>query len=131
MCIRDRSRENLKKHGLEITAKNIAKTWFVKGENAEYFDICIEAGMQPSLETVDNALIAFKNWDGVGTLKNIKNQTLIVWGNKDKSYNLNQVQTLKKNISNSSLIVFEGCAHNIHLEKPEEFNRTILNYLNK
>ena len=127
----DQSRENLKKHGLEITAKNIAKTWFVKGENAEYFDICIEAGMQPSSETVDNALIAFKNWDGVGTLKNIKNQTLIVWGNKDKSYNLNQVQTLKKNISNSSLIVFEGCAHNIHLEKPEEFNRTILNYLNK
>ena len=54
--------------------------------------------MQPSLETVDNALIAFKNWDGVGTLKNIKNQTLIVWGNKDKSYNLNQVQTLKKKI---------------------------------
>jgi len=127
----DQSRENLKKHGLEITAKNIAKTWFVKGENAKYFDICIEAGMQPSLETVDNALIAFKNWDGVGTLKNIKNQTLIVWGNKDKSYNLNQVQTLKKNISNSSLIVFEGCAHNVHLEKPEEFNRIILNYLNK
>ena len=127
----DQSRENLKKNGLEITAKNIAKTWFVKGEEAEYFDICIEAGKQLSIETVDNALVAFKNWDGVETLKNIKNETLIVWGNKDKSYNLDQVQTLNSNIPNSSLFVFEGCAHNVHLEKPEEFNRTILNYLNK
>jgi len=30
----DQSRENLKKKGLEITAQNIAKTWFVKGEDA-------------------------------------------------------------------------------------------------
>ncbi len=127
----DQSRENLKKNGLEITAKNIAKTWFVKGEEAEYFDICVEAGKQPSIETVDNAFVAFKNWDGVETLKNIKNETLIVWGNKDKSYNLDQVQTLNKNIPNSSLFIFEGCAHNVHLEKTEEFNRTILNYLNK
>ena len=127
----DQSRENLKKNGLEITAKNIAKTWFVKGEEAEYFDTCIEAGKQLSIETVDNALVAFKNWDGVETLKNIKNETLILWGNKDKSYNLDQVQTLNKNIPNSSLFIFEGCAHNVHLEQPEEFNRTILNYLNK
>ena len=127
----DQSRENLKKNGLEITAKNIAKTWFVKGEEAEYFDICVEAGKQSSIEAVDNALTAFKNWDGIETLKNIKNETLIVWGNKDKSYNLDQVQTLNKNIPNSSLFVFEGCAHNVHLEKPEEFNRTIINYLNK
>ena len=127
----DQSRENLKKNGLEITAKNIAKTWFVKGEEAEYFDICVEAGKQSSIEAVDNALTAFKNWDGIETLKNIKNETLIVWGNKDKSYNLDQVQTLNSNIPNSSLFVFEGCAHNVHLEKPEEFNRTILNYLNK
>ena len=127
----DQSRENLKKNGLEITAKNIAKTWFVKGEEAEYFDICVEAGKQSSIEAVDNALTAFKNWDGIETLKNIKNETLIVWGNKDKSYNLDQVQTLNKNIPNSSLFIFEGCAHNAHLEKPEEFNRIILNYLNK
>ena len=127
----DQSRENLKKNGLEITAKNIAKTWFIKGEDAKYFDVCIDAGKQTSIETVDNALIAFKNWNGVDTLKNIKNETLIVWGDKDKSYNLDQVQTLNKNIPNSSLFIFEGCAHNVHLERPEEFNRTILNYLNK
>ena len=127
----DQSRENLKKKGLKITAKNIAKTWFIKGEDAKYFDICIEAGKQTSMETVDNALVAFKNWNGVDTLKNIKNETLIIWGDQDKSYNLKQVQTLQQNIDNSTLCIINGCAHNVHLEKAEEFNRIVLNFLNK
>ena len=125
----DQSRDNLKKNGLEIMARNIAKTWFVKGENAKYFDICISVGKQASIETVDNALIAFKNWNGVDTLKNIKNKTLIVWGDKDKSYNLEQIKTLEKNIPNSSLIVFNNCAHNVHLEEPEKFNNAIKDFL--
>ena len=127
----NQSRENLKKQGLEITAKKIAKTWFIKGEDAKYFDICIEAGKQTSMETVDNAFIAFKNWNGVDTLKNIKNETLIVWGDNDKSYNYKQIQTLKENISNSSLVIFKGCAHNVHLEKPDKFNKQIKEFLER
>ena len=125
----DQSRENLKKKGLEITATNIAKTWFIKGEDAKYFDICIEAGKQTSIEAVDNALIAFKNWNGVDTLKNIKNETLIVWGDQDKSYNLEQEQTLASNIERSKLVIFKDCAHNVHLEKPNQFNNTIKDFL--
>jgi len=126
----DASRENLKKKGLKKMARNIAKTWFVKGEDAKYFDVCIEAGRQTSMEAADNSLVAFKNWNGVDSLKNIKNKTLIIWGDKDKSYNLSQAKTLEKNISNSSLIIFNGCAHNVHLEKIDEFNRTVLNFIN-
>ena len=58
----DESRENLKKKGLKTMARNIAKTWFVKGEDAKYFDLCIEAGTETSMEAVDNSLIAFKNF---------------------------------------------------------------------
>jgi len=125
----DQSRENLKKKGLEITAKNIAKTWFVKKENAKYFDICIEAGKQTSTKAADDALIAFKNWNGIDTLKNIKNETLIVWGDQDKSYNLEQIKTLKKSIKKSKLVIFKNCAHNVHLEQPNQFNKTIKNFL--
>ena len=127
----NQSREKLKKNGLEVTAKHIAKTWFTKGEQAEYFNICIEAGKQTSIEAADNALVAFKNWNGVDALKNIKNKTLIVWGDKDKSYDINQIKILKKNILNSTLAIFEGCAHNVHLEKVEEFNKQIQEFLNK
>ena len=125
----DQSRENLKKKGLEITAKNIAKTWFVRKENAKYFDICIEAGKQTSTKAADDALIAFKNWNGVDTLKNIKNETLIVWGDQDKSYNLEQIKTLEKSIKKSKLVIFKNCAHNVHLEQPDQFNNTIKNFL--
>ena len=94
----DQSRENLKKKGLEVTAKDIAKTWFVKGEDAKYFNICIEAGKQTTIEAVDQALVAFKNWNGIELLKDIKCKTLIIWGDQDKSYDIKQIETLKKNI---------------------------------
>ena len=126
----DHSRENLKNKGLEIAAKNIAKTWFVKGEDAKYFDICVEAGKQTSIETADNSLVAIKNWNGVDTLKNIKNETLIIWGDQDKSYNLEQAQILEKNIEKSKLVIFKDCAHNVHLEQPDKFNKTIMNFFN-
>ena len=35
-----------------------------------------------------------------------------------------------KLIQNSSLIVFYGCAHNVHLEKIKKFNRTVLDFIN-
>ena len=41
-----------------------------------------------------------------------------------------QIKQLEKNISNSSLVIFDGCAHNVHLEKIEEFNRTVFNFIN-
>ena len=125
----DQSRENLKKNGLEITAKKIAKTWFIKGEDAKYFENCIDVGKQTSVKAADNSLAAIKNWNGVDTLKNIKNETLIVWGDQDKSYNLEQIQTLENNIENNKLIIFKNCAHNVHLERPEQFNKTIKDFL--
>ena len=125
----EQSRENLKKSGLEITAKNIAETWFILGEKAKYFNLCLEAGKQTSIEAADNALIAIKNWDGLKNLQDIKNNTLIIWGDKDKSYNLKQVQTLEENISDSNLVIFKGCAHNVHLEQPDQFNHTIKDFL--
>ena len=123
------SRDNLKKMGLKYITKNIAKTWFIKGENANYFRICVESGNQSSFKAVDNALIAFQKWNGINNLKNIKNETLLIWGNKDKSYNQEQIEILKKNIKNSRLVKFKGCAHNVHLEKINQFNKIVKDFL--
>ena len=125
----DESRENLKKNGLKTMARSVTKTWFVKGEDAKYFDICAQAGKQTSIEAADNSLVAIKNWNGVDTLRNIRNETLIVWGDQDKSYNLEQIQTLENNIENSKLIIFKNCAHNVHLERPDQFNKIIKDFL--
>jgi len=127
----DESREKLKIHGLETTVKRIAKTWFIEEDKAKYFYLCRDAGKQTSLEASDNGLLAMKNWNGIDKLKDIKNETLIIWGDQDKAYNYNQVETLKNNIPNSSLKIINGCSHNVHLEKPEEFNICVSNFLNR
>ena len=100
-------------------------------EKAKYFYLCEEAGKQTSLDAADNGLIAMKNWDGVKNLKSIKNETLIVWGDQDKAYNFNQVETINVNIPNSILKVIKGCSHNVHLEKPDEFNIIVEEFLKK
>ena len=127
----DESRKKLKTNGLNKTAYRIAKTWFVDQDKAKYFYLCEEAGKQASLEATDNGLIAMKNWNGVDNLKNIKNETLVIWGDQDKAYSYDQVSILKENILNSELKIINGCSHNIHLEKPEEFNDCINSFLKK
>ena len=127
----DQSREKLKTNGLEVTANRIAKTWFIEEEKAKYFYLCDEAGKQTSMKATDNGLVAMKNWDGVENLKNIKNETLIVWGDQDKAYNYNQVETLNDNILNSDLKIINGCSHNVHLEKPDEFNKIVDEFLKR
>ena len=125
----DQSRLKLKIDGLEVTANRIAQTWFIEGKKANYFYLCQKAGSQTSIEAADNGLLAMKNWDGINNLKNIKNETLIIWGDHDKAYNYNQVETLKKNIPNSNLKIIRGCSHNVHLEKPEEFNACVSKFI--
>ena len=72
-----------------------------------------------------------ENWNGVKNLKNIKNETLIVWGSEDRAYNFNQVETLSDNIPDSDLKIIKGCSHNVHLEKPNEFNKAVEEFLKK
>ena len=125
----DESRKKLKINGLKVTAHRIAKTWFIEEDQAKYFYLCSNAGKETTLEAADNALIAMKNWNGIDNLNNIKNETLIIWGDQDKAYDYNQVETLKKNIPNSDLKIVKGCSHNVHLEKPSKFNSFVNEFI--
>jgi pimeloyl-ACP methyl ester carboxylesterase len=125
----DTSRERLRKEGIKETVRRVPKKWFVQEDKAKYFYLCENAAKEITEETADNALKAMKNWRGYENLKNIHNETLIIWGDKDISYNFEQVDTLNKNIPNSDLIIFKGSSHNVHLEEPEKFNDTVINFL--
>jgi len=126
----NQTRQKLKDDGLAETLSRVTKKWFVKGDRDKNYYLCQNAVKNVSFESADNALIAMENWSGINELKNIKNETLIVWGDKDSSYNFEQVNTLKKNIKNSRLEIFENCSHNVHLEKPKEFNLLIESFIN-
>ena len=125
----DTTRERLKKDGLKETVNRVPKKWFVEGNKAKYYYLCEQAVKNISIQSADNALIAMKNWRGYENLKNIKQDALIIWGDRDVSYNFDQVDTLKKNIPNSKLEIFKGCCHNVHLEEPQKFNEIVKNFL--
>jgi pimeloyl-ACP methyl ester carboxylesterase len=125
----DVSIKRLREEGIKETVKRIPPKWFVNGNKAKNYYLCENAVKETSEETAENALNAMKNWNGLENLKNIKNETLIIWGDKDVSYNFDQVEMLNKNIPNSRLDIFKGCCHNVHLEEPEKFNKTVKTFL--
>ena len=127
----DETREKLKKEGTQLSFSRVPPKWFVEGDKDKNYFLCENAVKNVSLETADNALLAMKNWRGKENLKNIKNDTLIIWGDKDTSYNFDQVDTLNKNIKNSRLEIFKDCAHNVHLEQPDQFNNLVKEFISK
>jgi pimeloyl-ACP methyl ester carboxylesterase len=125
----DESISRLKEEGISELKTRIPPKWFVKGNKDKNYFFCENAVTNISEETASNALHAMKQWNGFENLKNIKNETLIIWGDKDISYNFDQVDALNKNIKNSRLEIFKGCCHNVHLEQPDKFNILIKNFL--
>ena len=127
----DETRKRLKEEGAAASFSRVPKKWFVKGDQDKNYFLCVNAVQNVSVESADNALKAMKNWTGIENLKNIKNETLIIWGDKDTAYNFEQVETLNKNITNSRLEIFKDCSHNVHLEEPRKFNDLIKGFINQ
>ena len=121
----DTSIKKLKEEGIKKTIDRIPQKWFVKGKNDKNYFLCENAAKEVIEETAVNALYAMKNWNGFDNLKNVKNETLIIWGDQDKSYNLDQVKTLENNITASKLEIINGYGHNVHLEVPDKFNEIL------
>lgn len=58
-------------------------------------------------------------------LSDIKNQTLIIWGQKDNMVPLKAAYIFKEKIANSELKIFPKIKHNPHREIPGELSETI------
>ncbi len=125
----DQSRERLASDGLGATAKRIATTWFVDGENAQGFPVCENVGKKATLQAALASLAAWEKWDGSATLETISCPTLVLWGDRDRSYGWSQPESLWQGISDSYLAVMPGCAHNAHMEKPGLFNMIVDDFL--
>jgi pimeloyl-ACP methyl ester carboxylesterase len=59
----------------------------------------------------------------------IKRPTLVIWGREDGLVPLSDGQRFKKEIPNSTLIVFEQCGHVPNVEKAAEFDAAVTKFL--
>jgi len=65
----------------------------------------------------------------VNRLAEVKVPTLIVVGDQDAPEVLEVADTLEHGIAGAKKVVIPGTAHHLHMEKPQEFNRVVLEFL--
>lgn len=127
----DESKKKISKFGISKVGKEIAKTWFVDFKKNTGYKLCMTELNKTSTKSSLTSINAWANWNGRKRLKNIKCPTLIIWGEKDLSYDWKQQQILLREIKNSKIKIIKKCAHNAHMEKPKTFNSAIREFLNK
>ncbi|MBG6147483.1 pimeloyl-ACP methyl ester carboxylesterase [Labrenzia sp. EL_142] len=115
--------------GAAATARRISATWFMRGEQAEEYAACAAIAEKSGLSAITAGLEAMRDWSGEDSLSAIQAPSLVLWGDGDRTYAWPQVETLWKTVPNCELAVVPGCAHAVHLEEPEIFNRLIAKFL--
>ena len=115
--------------GIEATGARIGKTWFVEGENAPYYSLCQGSGAGTTLEAALEGLKAMPAWDGTAALETLTMPTMVMGGDRDRSYSLPEMEYLSRTIPDARLAILPGCAHNAHLEKPDLFNQILADFL--
>jgi 4,5:9,10-diseco-3-hydroxy-5,9,17-trioxoandrosta-1(10),2-diene-4-oate hydrolase len=64
-------------------------------------------------------------------LHQIKQETLIIWGENDRIIPVKHGHIAAARIPNSQLSLFAQCGHHPYLEHPDRFNQLVLNFLAK
>lgn len=75
-----------------------------------------------------STLISLKNNPDLKDRLKINIPTLLIWGKDDQLMPLKYAKDFK--IPNSKLVIFNNCGHYPHVEKVEEFNKTVFQFLN-
>jgi pimeloyl-ACP methyl ester carboxylesterase len=125
----EESIRRVEQDGIAATAERIAATWFVHGRAAAFFPLCAEAGRGAALEAAIACLRAIPRFDVRARLGEIDMPTLVIGGDRDRSVALAQLIQLQVGIRGAQLCIAPGCAHNVHLEKPDLFNRVVGDFL--
>ena len=66
----------------------------------------------------------------INRLAEVKVPTLIIFGDEDVPEVIEAARILEQGIPGAKKVVIPGTAHHPHMEKPEEFNRIVLDFLN-
>jgi pimeloyl-ACP methyl ester carboxylesterase len=124
-----RSRERLREEGVQATARRISATWLREREASPSARMLGDLAAQASAQAAEAGLWAMERWDGRAHLGQIRQPTLIIWGDQDRSYQWAQIEALWRGIAGASLAVLPRCAHALHLENPVAFHRLLLDFL--
>lgn len=124
-----RSRERLRNDGVTTTARRICATWLLDCEASSAFEALAALATQASEQAASAGLTAMEYWDGREHLSRIEQPTLVIWGERDRSYGWSQIEMLWRGIPRASLAVVPACAHALHLERSALFCTLLVEFL--
>ena len=127
----EHSKKRAAEDGPAATARRIAATWFLDCEAAPGYEHCAGIAAQAKLAAINAGLEAMQSWSGEQNLSRIRQETLVLWGDQDRTYPWSQIQMLWETIPNTLLAVVPGCAHALHAERPDFFTRLISDFLDR
>jgi pimeloyl-ACP methyl ester carboxylesterase len=67
----------------------------------------------------------------INRISEIKNRTLIIWGENDEWIPVESGHKFRKDLSNSTLVILPECGHMPQEEKPEQTAKTIIDFIEK
>lgn len=123
------SKARAKADGAKVTARRIAATWFLHGIASSAYEGCATIAEKAGLDAIFAGLDAMEKWSGEDALADLSCDTLLIWGDRDRTYQWSQIERLWKTIPQTSLSVIPNCAHAVHLEYPKPFNNVLMNFL--
>ncbi|MDC1097262.1 alpha/beta hydrolase [Gammaproteobacteria bacterium] len=125
----EESRRKILNLGLEHARENIARTWFLNPDFEAGLSLCQSEGAKATKQAALASLEAWEHWDGREQLSQIMAPTLVIWAREDRSYDWSQQQHFLDRIPDVRIEIVEGCAHNVHMEKPVVVNDLIRSFL--
>lgn len=73
-------------------------------------------------------LVMAVNEDLTELLPNVKQDTLLIWGDQDTATPIGDAKIMEEKIPNTGLVVLEGTGHYSFLEKPQVFRNVMRSY---
>ena len=118
--------------GVESLIEGTLGRWFTapfRQTNPDDVQKIIEMIRATGVQGYVNCAKAIRDMDQRAILKDIKVPTTIIVGDKDPACPVSASETLNAGISGSHLVILKDAAHLPNIEKKEEFNTALLQFL--
>jgi len=118
-------------HGLESMLAELDTRWYADGFPAMHPSIVKEIRKMVAKTPIDGyiaATMAVRDFDITDRLSDIKAPLLLITGAEDKATPLSEAKLIAKTCANPKLITIENASHSALVEKPYEFDTSLLNF---
>jgi pimeloyl-ACP methyl ester carboxylesterase len=113
----------------EAFFQTIDRAAFGKEASAEVKDRLVERMRLCPVQVIYNDFVACDRFDMIGRLGDISVPALVICGDQDRLTPVHYSQYLYREIPGSRLVLVEGAGHMAAVEKPEEVNRAVDDFL--